>query len=259
MKDYPIPASIMYKALRLSPSSVIIADPQISGTPFIFVNQSFEKLTGYSKEEIIGKNGAYLQGADTNPEALNRISEAIKNKVSVTEIVKNYKKNGEPFYNELTIQPIWDENEHLYYFGTQKDVTDIVRLREEVQRHEEIIELLKPPTILLSKQIAILPVSGYVREESFDLLCEKSSQWLYDKEVETLLFDFTGTQKGYDGFIQAIHAFCKQLQLLGIQVIVTGLNSELVQEWSSNQAWRKEVKFYATVYQALRELQFEMK
>lgn len=259
MEDYPISANIMYKALRLSPSPVIIADPTIEGTPFVFVNHSFEKLTGYSKDEIIGKNGSFLQGPDTNVESLKQISDAIRNEKSITQILKNYKKNGESFYNELTIQPIWDENNHLYYFGTQKDVTDVVRLQKEVRRSEEIIELLKPPTILLNHEVAILPVSGYVGRDSFDLLCEKSSQWLYDKEVETLLFDFTGTQKGYDGFIQAIHAFCQQLQLLGIQVIVTGLNAKLVQEWSADDFWQKDIKFYATVHQALHDLKIEIK
>ena len=77
--------------------------------PIEFVNHAFTRLTGYRLEEIQGQNCSFLQGEDTSPEALNKLRQALAEGESCNLVLKNYRKDKTPFWNELTISPIRDE------------------------------------------------------------------------------------------------------------------------------------------------------
>lgn len=105
-----------------------------------WVNQAYEKLTGYSLEESLGKNpGQLLQGPDTDPDTVKRMRAAIKNFESVNEVILNYTKGGEKYWLDLTIDPVFDDSGKCTHFiGIERDVSrakysgDLEMLEKEV-------------------------------------------------------------------------------------------------------------------------------
>ncbi|CQR47928.1 Phytochrome-like protein cph2 [Paraliobacillus sp. PM-2] len=107
-----------------SSSGMIITDPNQEDNPIVYVNEGFEKITGYNKKEILGKNCRFLQGKDTSEENKKKIRQALKNNEPIQIEIKNHRKDGRPFWNELKISPIFDDADQLLCFiGIQEDVT----------------------------------------------------------------------------------------------------------------------------------------
>ena len=85
--------------------------------------ERFEEQTGYAPEEVLGQNCRFLQGPDTDPNAVEAIRAALKARTTFTIDILNYRKSGEPFMNRLRIRPLFDENGELtYYVGVQNPV-----------------------------------------------------------------------------------------------------------------------------------------
>jgi PAS domain S-box-containing protein len=104
---------------------VVITDPSQPDNPIIYSNPAFSQITGYQLAEIIGRNCRFLQGAETDPEALAEIRTAIAEKREIKTTLLNYRKNGQPFWNNLKISPIFADNGELIYFvGIQSDITE---------------------------------------------------------------------------------------------------------------------------------------
>ena len=111
-------------AFESSLTAMVITDATQPGNPIAYVNPGFERLTGYSKEEAIGKNCRFLQGPNTDKKAIKSIREAVANGKPIRKGVLNYRKNGEEFFNELIITPVRNELGELRNFvGVQLDMT----------------------------------------------------------------------------------------------------------------------------------------
>ena len=103
--------------------SVVFSDPSVPDNPMIFVSDEFEDQTGYSPEESIGRNCRFLQGADTDPHAIEAIRQSLKAQTRFTIDILNYRKDGSPFLNRLRIRPIYDADGGLMFFaGAQNPV-----------------------------------------------------------------------------------------------------------------------------------------
>lgn len=112
------------RALTSCAEGVTIADATQPDCPLIYVNNGFEKLTGYSATETCGTNCRFLQGKDTDPKAIEEIRQAVNEKRECIVELINYRKNGQPFWNRLSITPIHDQNGNVTHFiGVQSDVT----------------------------------------------------------------------------------------------------------------------------------------
>jgi PAS domain S-box-containing protein len=103
---------------------MVVTDPRKPDNPIIFVNDAFLAMTRYSKEEVIGRNCRFLNGADTDPGSLEEIRSAIaEGRESSTEIL-NYRKDGSTFWNSLFIAPIpGNDGKPMYFFASQLDVS----------------------------------------------------------------------------------------------------------------------------------------
>lgn len=111
-------------AVRATRMPMVITDPRQPDNPIVFVNDSFCRLTGYARKEILGRNCRFLQGPDTDPEAVSQIREAVADRRSIQVDLRNYRKNGEPFWNRLLLGPVQGtDGEVAYFFASQVDVT----------------------------------------------------------------------------------------------------------------------------------------
>lgn len=103
--------------------SVVITNPSLGDNAIIHVSEEFADQTGYSPEEVLGRNCRFLQGPETDPETVEAIRVGLKAQITFTIDILNYRKSGEPFMNRLRIRPLFDETGELtYYVGAQNPV-----------------------------------------------------------------------------------------------------------------------------------------
>ncbi len=117
-------SDIFFAAVQMSRMPMCLTDPHRHDNPIIFCNQAFEQLVGYRQDEIIGRNCRFLQGPETDPEAVAGIGRALRAGEDVHVELLNYRKDGTQFWNALFVSPVIDTNGALvYHFGSQLDVT----------------------------------------------------------------------------------------------------------------------------------------
>jgi PAS domain S-box-containing protein len=126
-------------AIASTTTGVVISDPQQQHNPIIFCNPAFTRITGYSAGEAYGRNCRFLQGPGTDPAAIAHLRQAIATRQTFRGMLRNYRKDGTPFWNNLTVNPVYDAAGDLIAFvGLQTDETARVEaeqaLRESQQR-----------------------------------------------------------------------------------------------------------------------------
>ena len=122
------------RAMDEAPIGITITDPGQADNPLIYVNDRFQELTGYSDPEALGRNCRFLQGEATDTEPVARMREAVGNEDSVSVELRNYRKDGTEFWNQVSIAPVRDENGSVVnYVGFQRDISD-QRRRDRVLR-----------------------------------------------------------------------------------------------------------------------------
>jgi PAS domain S-box-containing protein len=131
---------LLERAVTASTNSISITDPSRPDSPLVYVNPAFEMTTGYAAEEVLGRNCRFLQGEDRDQPALGKLRAAICEERHCTVVLRNYRKNGTLFYNELSVYPVRDENGRVMNFvGVQNDITERLRTEEalrEIRRAE---------------------------------------------------------------------------------------------------------------------------
>lgn len=144
-KDPGLIPQVLSKILDACVNGVTLADPDQEDMPLVYVNKAFEKVTGYTQAEVLGKNCRFLQGKENEQEGVNQLRKAIQNKETVEVTLRNYRKNGELFYNHLLMSPLFDSKGNLLYFlGVQYDVTQRVYATEEIKKLKEQLDQCKP-------------------------------------------------------------------------------------------------------------------
>jgi PAS domain S-box-containing protein len=107
--------------------SALITDAQAPDNPIVFVTDVFLAMTGYSRDEVLGRNCRFLQGPETDPAAVRDIRLAVAEGRALTRDILNYRKDGTPFWNRLGLKPMFDGEGRL---------TRFVGLQTEIQPHE---------------------------------------------------------------------------------------------------------------------------
>ena len=139
-KDAGLIPYVLSQILDTCVNGITLSDPDQEDNPIVYANEAFEMITGYSREEILGKNCRFLQGEDRDQKALEKIRAAIRDQQHVTVTLRNYRKNGELFYNNFSIRPLLDRDGRLLYFlGVQYDVTNQVEAEQELNRLNQLL------------------------------------------------------------------------------------------------------------------------
>lgn len=139
-KDTGIIPTVLTQILDTCVNGVTLSDPDLPDNPIVYANSVFERMTGYSQEEILGHNCRFLQGEDRDQPGLEAIREALREHSSIEVTLRNYRKDGALFHNRLAIQPLRDAAGRLiYYLGVQYDVTEIVDAQQEVARLQSLL------------------------------------------------------------------------------------------------------------------------
>ena len=138
---------LLERAISASSNGIIITDARQPDNPMIYVNPGFERMTGYRAGEVLGKNGRFLEGPEANQPALDHLRSAIKAGSECIVNLRNYRKDGRLFWNELSISPVRDiEGRLTHHIGVQTDTTERKRTEDALQQQFQRTLLLKQIT-----------------------------------------------------------------------------------------------------------------
>jgi|SRR3990167_526826 len=139
-----INAKLLQLVIDASNDGIVVAEQEGDDNILIYANPAFERLTGYASEEILYQDCRFLQGSDRDQPGLAAIREAVKTQQPCRQIIRNYRKDGSSFWNELSITPVFNEGDQLtYYIGIQKNVTEQVQAQQRVKELEAELATLR--------------------------------------------------------------------------------------------------------------------
>jgi len=173
--------TFLYAFLHRSNSSVVITDAQADDHPIVFVNTAFEKMTGYTSAEVLGRNCRFLQGEDRDQPGRQEIAAALAERRDCECLLRNYRKNGELFWNQLYVFPFGSQDGGVSHFvGVQHDVTlerallgrveamarDLIQAQESERKalsrelHDELGQRLSALNLLLHRALPLFEAGG---------------------------------------------------------------------------------------------------
>ena len=188
--DSNISLDLLAKAVDQSYEGVTIADAKKQGFPLIYVNRGFERLTGYISDEVVGNSYRILQGTDTEQPGLDIVRAAVAKGEGCLVTLRNYRKDGSMFWNELSISPVHDADGNLtHYIGIQKDVTARVLLEQHLHQSNLDLQTLNQQlnTLAYTDHLVGLSNRRHFDEQFASLL---STAQRTHSELSVLMIDF---------------------------------------------------------------------
>jgi PAS domain S-box-containing protein len=160
---------LLDRAVAASSNGIVITDPNVPDDPIVYVNPAFERISGYAVDEVLGHNCRFLQGEDRDQPALGELRVALREEREFRVVLKNYRKDGTPFWNELYVSPVHDEEGRLTNFvGVQNDITQ--RRRTEEERDLLLVkeQLARAEAVEARRRLALLAAAGPALSASLD-------------------------------------------------------------------------------------------
>lgn len=130
--ENPAVSDILVRSINNSTTGFVITNALMEDNPIIYVNDSFCEITGFERKELIGGNCRILNAKNRNQEAIKAVRECIKNGTGGSFLFKNFKPNGECWYNYSTIDPVVENGFVAKFIGSCRDVTQLVKEGEIV-------------------------------------------------------------------------------------------------------------------------------
>lgn len=123
------------RAMEAMVNGITIADATQPDSPLVYVNPAFERMTGYRADEVLGTNCRFLQGDDRDQPGVQELRDAVVEGRATKVLIRNYRKNGELFWNEFSISPVRnDAGVVTHYVGIQQDVTELMQAMEALRQ-----------------------------------------------------------------------------------------------------------------------------
>ncbi|KAF0812871.1 putative signaling protein [Andreprevotia sp. IGB-42] len=142
------------RAIAASVSAIAITDNLDPQQPLIYVNQAFERITGYTRDQVLGRNCRFLQGDDHDQPGLLAIRRAVAQGIEGKAVLRNYRRDGSMFWNDLRVAPSFDGEGNVSHFvGVLSDISDIKRYQDELEHQNNFDTLTALPnrTLLLDR------------------------------------------------------------------------------------------------------------
>ncbi|BAY19069.1 two-component sensor histidine kinase [Anabaenopsis circularis NIES-21] len=185
------------RAIAASSNGIIIADASIPNGPIIYVNPAFEHMTGYSAAEVIGTSFRLFQRADIEQSGLQELNAAMQAGRDCTVTLRNYRKNGSLWWNELNISPVYDTEGILtHYIGIQTDITERKQTETALLVSQQRLQYLlsSSPAVIYTSKVGedfgttfvsnnISTITGYQPQD----FTEDSSFWAHHIHPEDVL------------------------------------------------------------------------
>ncbi|GAD52388.1 sensory transduction histidine kinase [Halarchaeum acidiphilum MH1-52-1] len=185
------------RAMDEAPVGITMTDPTRPDNPLVYVNDAFERITGYEREGILGRNCRFLQGPETATERVDVLRRAVETGESAVVELRNYRADGEVFWNEVKVAPIRDDAGDVRYFvGFQRDVTERKRSELAVRRERANLDHLLNRVDGLLSDVTEAVVSAESREAIERQVCERLAA------AETYAFAWLGAADLVDGVVR---------------------------------------------------------
>ncbi len=200
-----LPDDVSHRTLEHFPLSMVLADPRQPDCPIVFVNTAFTRATGYARDQVVGRNCRFLQGAATDAEDCRQLSEAIREGREIAIDIVNYRAGGELFLNHLLITPIRDaDGELILFLGVQMERARLfdraAQARELQVRLDEMQHRVKNHLAMILSMIRIESRSGGP-ERAIEILTRRV-------EALSLLYDeFARSEEGRRGRLVDLGAY----------------------------------------------------
>ncbi len=141
------------RAVEAARNGICITNPRMTDNPIVYVNDGFLDFTGYKRDQVLGRNCRFLQRDDRDQAPIESIREALRLEIPITTILRNYRRDGSLFWNELTLSPVHDQSGRLINFvGVQNDISARKDAEKRVSEFYSVIshELRTPLTSINS-------------------------------------------------------------------------------------------------------------
>ena len=193
------------RALEATVNGILITDARSPDNRITYVNPAFERITGYTADEVIGRNPSFLQGDDREQAAITKIGTAVQEHRPTAVLLRNYRKDGSLFWNELHIAPVQDEHGGVtHYVGVINDLTEHKRYEEQLEHqstHDDLTGL--PNRNLLSDRLAQAIAYG-----------QRSEHWVGTLVIDLDRFKLINDSLGHDYGDQVLCQIAERLEAL---------------------------------------------
>lgn len=221
---------LLVAAISTTRSGIVITDPTLPDNPIIYANPGFTALTGYSAEEVLGRNCRFLQGPGTDRNAISGIRQAVVEGRPFGASLLNYRKDGRPLYLDVNISPVLDGDGRVTHFvGVQTDVTALVLAKEDLREREEQLRRIAANIPGVIYQRVGKPGGAfrytYVSDRCLELSGYTAEEWLAEPQLirNSVVPEFRAA------FDSAKHAALKTLQPAEVQFQV--VNKSGARRW----------------------------
>lgn len=228
----------------------IVTDPSQHDNPIIYTNQTFIEMTGYTQEEVIGRNCRFLQGPETAEEDVRKMKEAISSEKKVVLTVQNYRKDGSPFWNRLAIEPVRIEGK-LYFIGTQTDITLERSQQQAIMANEDEIEKLMLPILSVQENVATVALVGTMNLQRFETLKVKICEYVQEHRIEHAIIDITGLSWNEKSPLYWFTQIYEALRIMGSKLYVTGISPAAAQQFANDLDRDSRLITFSTIERAL--------
>jgi len=127
------------RAIQATSQGILITDPNKMDNPIVYASAGFERITGYNTHEVLGENCRFLQGKDTDTDTIETLKRAITARQGCSVEILNYRKDGTPFWNALSLDPVRnDAGELEHYVAVQNDITHRRELEEQLRQSQKM-------------------------------------------------------------------------------------------------------------------------
>ena len=199
-KEYERELELKSRAMDEAPLGITITDPDQEDNPMVYVNERFESQTGYSKAEAVGRNCRFLQGESTREKPVAEMRKAVDEAHPVSVELRNYRKDGSPFWNRVSIAPVRDDTGTVTnYVGFQEDISERKEQERDLQLFRKAVENAGESVFITDREGTIEYVnpvfearSGYTRSEAVGrtpsiLNSGKQDEEFYERMWQTIL------------------------------------------------------------------------